>query len=506
MATSKQANFKLVTHVIFDLDGVVLDKVYTAAVEEVAGRYGKTCTWELKKRVMGMPDVDVARIVIDTLGLLISQDYYLCELYRLYKNLLPNSKVMPGVPLSNGFFQSVRGCRRDESKVSVTMMTQGASAVQDKASPVVTWKRTGARPKVPNVQTTQVAPAVASRNVGEVVNGSSSFVTPDIVPQCGDSMARGDNLMEGPLDVSPVIALESSVGNRSSTGMNTERPRPPRLMDLLSDSSDEDVELQHHTCKDCGRAFSSLVSLSQHRRHAHFNADNADIVIHRDKPRWSKKESFLLVKKEVELIRDGVKNLNQELHRCYGARTFDSIKPHRHNTAYRNLVRELLGDSAVSKPQSPHIHTPPPGWGVEEPVDSRQACLNEIRRLVSTASPRSFFAPVLWEVGKRLLDGKNVGMDWNNYIRQNFYRDRKSPPQRVFSAAVPSSNRKKRKQEYAQLQQMFRKDQARAGRQVLDGQISCQVDDPDSFLRMARLSLKMLKWLEQGLSCLTPLL
>ncbi|KAL3242577.1 hypothetical protein MRX96_021022 [Rhipicephalus microplus] len=72
------------------------DKVYTAAVEEVAGRYGKTYTWELKKRVMGMPDADAARIVIDTLGLPISQDYYLYELDRLYKNSLPNSKVMPG--------------------------------------------------------------------------------------------------------------------------------------------------------------------------------------------------------------------------------------------------------------------------------------------------------------------------------------------------------------------------------------------------------------------------
>ncbi|XP_075724425.1 uncharacterized protein LOC142767088 [Rhipicephalus microplus] len=98
METNKQARFKPVTHVIFDLDGVVLDadKVYTAAVEEVAGRYGKTYTWELKKRVMGMPDADAARIVIDTLGLPVSQDYYLYELDRLYENSLPNSKVMPG--------------------------------------------------------------------------------------------------------------------------------------------------------------------------------------------------------------------------------------------------------------------------------------------------------------------------------------------------------------------------------------------------------------------------
>ncbi|KAL1444360.1 hypothetical protein MTO96_029901, partial [Rhipicephalus appendiculatus] len=98
MATSKQTSFKPVTHVIFDLDGVVLDadKVYTAAVEEVAGRYGKKYTWELKKRVMGLPDADAARIVIDTLGLPIKEDYYLYELDRLYRISLPNTKVTPG--------------------------------------------------------------------------------------------------------------------------------------------------------------------------------------------------------------------------------------------------------------------------------------------------------------------------------------------------------------------------------------------------------------------------
>lgn len=376
--------------------------------------------------------------------------------------------------------RSDQGCRRNELNASATIITQEVSPVQDKASPVV--PSTGARPKVTDVRTTQLASTIASRSIGEMVSGLSPTVAPDFVPQCDNSMAQGGHLLEGSLVDSPTIALESPVDVHSSTGMNAERPCPPRLMDLMSDSSDEDGEPQHHTCKDCGRAFSSLVGLSQHRRHAHFNAYNADIVIHRVKPRWSKEESYLLAKKEVELIRGGVKNLNQELHRYCKARTFDSIKSHRRNAGYKKLVQELLGDSAVSKPQSPHIHTPPPGWGVEGLVDSRQACLNEIRRLVSTASPRSYSAPVLWEIGKRLLDGKNIGMELNNYIRQNFYRERKSPPKHVSSAAVPTSNRKKRKQEFAQLQELFRKDQARAARQVLDGQMSCQVDDPDSFL------------------------
>ncbi|XP_054930967.1 uncharacterized protein [Dermacentor andersoni] len=90
--------FKPVTHVLFDLDGVILDadRLYTAAAEAVAERHGKKYTWELKMRVMGIPDIDAARVVIDTLKLPLSVDQYLAELDRFYMAALPKAQLMPG--------------------------------------------------------------------------------------------------------------------------------------------------------------------------------------------------------------------------------------------------------------------------------------------------------------------------------------------------------------------------------------------------------------------------
>lgn len=267
----------------------------------------------------------------------------------------------------------------------------------------------------------------------------------------------------------------------------SKRPLPRQLRALLSDSSDDAIPT-HHTCKECGRAFSSLIGLSQHRRHAHFNAYNADIVVTRVKPRWSKEESFLLAKKEAELTRKGVRNLNQQLHFHFQGRTFDSIKSHRRDPGYRNLVKELLGTTdrvQASRPQpsGSEDEVNGPTANAPEPIDMRRACLEEISKLVSTACPRGYGAPKLWEIGKQLLDGRNIGMELNNYIRNNFFRDKRSPPRRTVPGTTSISNRKRRKQEFAQLQQLFRKDQARAAKQVLDGQLSSQIDDPEGFLQ-----------------------
>lgn len=93
------ATFKPVTHVLFDLDGVILDteKLYTKAVQMVADRYGKEYTWELKQRVMGIPGKDAARLVIDGLGLPLGSEEYLAEMDRHYAKLFPSAELMPGV-------------------------------------------------------------------------------------------------------------------------------------------------------------------------------------------------------------------------------------------------------------------------------------------------------------------------------------------------------------------------------------------------------------------------
>ncbi|KAH6919518.1 hypothetical protein HPB50_029492 [Hyalomma asiaticum] len=146
------------------------------------------------------------------------------------------------------------------------------------------------------------------------------------------------------------------------------------------------------------------------------------------------------------------------------------------------MVKELLGPT-VPCAQSSHTQQGTAEVVSGEPIDARQAILEEISKLVSTACPRSYSAPRLWEIGKQLLEGRNIAMDLNNYIRNNFFRETRGPPvHKGPTGTTTLSNRKRRRQDYAQLQQLFKKDQARAAKQVLDGQYTCGIDDAESFL------------------------
>ncbi|XP_037523598.1 pseudouridine-5'-phosphatase [Rhipicephalus sanguineus] len=93
------AKFKPVTHVIFDLDGVVLDteKIHEEAVQSIASRYGKKYTWELKVKLLGTTGPDSARMVIDGLNLPLTVDDYLADLGRIYAEKYPKVDLMPGV-------------------------------------------------------------------------------------------------------------------------------------------------------------------------------------------------------------------------------------------------------------------------------------------------------------------------------------------------------------------------------------------------------------------------
>ncbi|KAL3208447.1 hypothetical protein MRX96_039128 [Rhipicephalus microplus] len=92
------SRFKPVTHVIFDMDGLLLDteNLYTRAAETVASRYGKMFTWELKKRVMGTPEADAARTTIDFLGLPLTTHEYMAALDHIFEETFPEAQLMPG--------------------------------------------------------------------------------------------------------------------------------------------------------------------------------------------------------------------------------------------------------------------------------------------------------------------------------------------------------------------------------------------------------------------------
>jgi pseudouridine-5'-monophosphatase len=86
------------THVIFDMDGVLLDteRLYTEATQLIVGRYGKTFDWSVKGNMIGRPALDAARYLVDALDLPIKPEDYLAERSVIFEELMPTAEPMPG--------------------------------------------------------------------------------------------------------------------------------------------------------------------------------------------------------------------------------------------------------------------------------------------------------------------------------------------------------------------------------------------------------------------------
>ena len=87
-----------ISHVIFDMDGVLLDTegLYTRATQSIVSRYGKTYDWSIKADMIGRPAMDSARHLVATLALPITPDEYLSERAVLFEELMPTAEAMPG--------------------------------------------------------------------------------------------------------------------------------------------------------------------------------------------------------------------------------------------------------------------------------------------------------------------------------------------------------------------------------------------------------------------------
>lgn len=85
-------------HVIFDLDGVLLDteRLYTEAVQSIVGRYGKEYTWAIKANMMGRDPFIGAKYLIDTLQIPMTPERFLAEREPLLEDLMRSTQAVPG--------------------------------------------------------------------------------------------------------------------------------------------------------------------------------------------------------------------------------------------------------------------------------------------------------------------------------------------------------------------------------------------------------------------------
>lgn len=86
------------SHVIFDLDGVLLDTepLYTKAIAAVAAQYGKTYDWSIKSQCIGRGTLEAAQVIVDMLGLPLAPRALVEERDRTLLELLAKADAMPG--------------------------------------------------------------------------------------------------------------------------------------------------------------------------------------------------------------------------------------------------------------------------------------------------------------------------------------------------------------------------------------------------------------------------
>jgi len=87
-----------VTHVLFDLDGVLLDTegLYTQAAQVIVSRFGKTYGWAIKRHTMGRDARVSTRYLLDALEIPLTTEEFLDEYRTVLEPLLARSPVMPG--------------------------------------------------------------------------------------------------------------------------------------------------------------------------------------------------------------------------------------------------------------------------------------------------------------------------------------------------------------------------------------------------------------------------
>ena len=87
-----------ITHVIWDLDGTLLDTEpsYLVAGTEIARRYGRVLTPAVREQMMGRPSPVAARIFVESLDIPISPDEFIAEREALLIKMFRACQPLPG--------------------------------------------------------------------------------------------------------------------------------------------------------------------------------------------------------------------------------------------------------------------------------------------------------------------------------------------------------------------------------------------------------------------------
>ncbi|KAL0868494.1 hypothetical protein ABMA27_007975 [Loxostege sticticalis] len=92
------STFNPVTHVLFDMDGLILntEELYTIAFQNILTPYGKEYTFELKLKLMGSQAHETAKKIVSELELPLTPEEFMAKSKIQFEQLFPDTQVLPG--------------------------------------------------------------------------------------------------------------------------------------------------------------------------------------------------------------------------------------------------------------------------------------------------------------------------------------------------------------------------------------------------------------------------
>lgn len=249
----------------------------------------------------------------------------------------------------------------------------------------------------------------------------------------------------------------------TNPGPSGSRGPAPRVQSA-SDAVTADLP-ETYTCgfAGCGRSFSTKTGKGLHQRRAHPDWMDAQQNVVPVKARWNKEETLLLARKEVELMRQDVRFINQALFELFPERSVESIKGKRKQPAYRALIQELMNSVQYATDNTQCVE------GIDT-VDFRTEIANFLGALPYVAGG-AFHRARLLRICDSLPHGDpdSVANELALYLREAFpIRARRAKDTSKCGGDVVMSNRQKRRADYARVQDLWRKNRSKCIRMLLD--------------------------------------
>lgn len=248
---------------------------------------------------------------------------------------------------------------------------------------------------------------------------------------------------------------------------------------IPQDGTETNQNSNEHVCNVCGIRYRSKISVGQHKRQSHPVEYNEEINVGRIRARWSEEELLMMAMYEVDGMRNNERFINRYLFGKMQNRSIEAIKGQRRNDRYKQLVIDVMNEPEVDEGSETnhdgHEHLDQNHEDDELASEYVASVRNEVEKSIRVLRTRrrNRYSHSLIALAEEILNGNVNENQLTEWIRLNLgnNNERSRGPNTRRRRNHRMSRNERRRQEYAKLQTLYKKD--------LGAAIRCVLADPE---------------------------